>query len=147
MGIRLSHQTPIAGDTTRRRDHDVTEVFEAPPFFDDTVWPSERPVEANESDGRQDECTQQNPGPAWPTKGNHGKDDEQEREEILEVDEVSTESYRWASRPQLDELTQHSLITYHINRHVPCYFQLRHLRYDREPMPEGTIDGTESVKL
>ena len=50
-------------------------------------------AEANEGDGGQDECTQQNPGSARPTEGNQGKDDEQEREEILEVDEVSTESH------------------------------------------------------
>ena len=102
----------------------MTQVFETASFFDDTVWPSERPFKAHEGDGRQDERTRQNPGRARPTEGPRGKDDEQEEEEILEVDEVSTERRRWTSRPQLDDLTQHSSSRYHINRHVPCYFPL-----------------------
>ena len=61
MRIRLSDQPPIAGGTARGCDHNVTQRFETASFFDDTVWPPERPIEAREGDGRQDERSQQNP--------------------------------------------------------------------------------------
>ena len=40
MGVRLRYQAPIAGCTTRGRDHDVTQCFETASFIDDTFYPS-----------------------------------------------------------------------------------------------------------